>query len=482
MNFSSPLLHRRVVVTGMGAMTPLGNTLKESWKSLLLDNSESSSSSSSNSSNSESSKQSGITSLTEAIQWQLLSKEQTERELDAAAALSCQVAAPVQSLAIPQDPRTPRFVQMTIQAGREALLQSQILESKDTKIVSEAIFDLTCIGVCVGSGMSGVREIVEAARTVEQRGLRRLSPHFVPKVLSNSAAGRLSLEFNLQGPNHSVSTACAAGTHALGDAMRCIQYGNATIMLAGGAEACIDPLSLAGFTRLKALSTNFNNVPHEASRPFDRDRDGFVMGEGAAILVLEELDHAQQRGAPILAELCGYGLTGDAHHITAPAPDGKGAERAMRMALNQAAALFQEEMDPTDLIERIGYINAHATSTPKGDEIEAMCINRVFGHENGQDRKNGMPPPFVSSTKGATGHLLGAAGAIEAAFTVLSLVHQTVPPTRNLQGLDPGQQFEGFQHVCLGPPPHVENMEFAMSNSFGFGGTNASIVLRKWNK
>ena len=462
-----PLLHRRVVVTGMGAMTPLGPTLVESWKALL-----SLSSTSTSTSNNP-----AMTTFTQALEWQQLPDEQFARELEAAKALPCQVAAPVQCHDLAHDPRTPRFVQLTLAAGREALQQAQLVSQDNDNDNNTLSYqgDPTRIGVCVGSGMSGVREIVEAARLVDQRGLRRLSPHFVPKVLSNSAAGRLSLSYGLRGPNHSVATACAAGTHALGDAMRCIQYHNADIMVAGGAESCLDPLSLAGFCRLKALSTQFNETPHAASRPFDQDRDGFVMGEGAALLVLEEREHALERGAPILAELCGYGLTGDAHHITAPDPTGGGAERAMRMALAQAAAACAMELP--ELIDRIGYVNAHATSTPKGDEIEGQCLDRVFGGGTTSTNTSRQHPLLVSSTKGATGHLLGAAGALEAAFTVLALNHQLVPPTHNLQRSDDAEQLEGFQHVQT--VQAVDHLQFAMSNSFGFGGTNASIVLRR---
>jgi 3-oxoacyl-[acyl-carrier-protein] synthase II len=457
---------RRVVVTGMGAVTPLGNTLSDSWRRVL------------------DKAHPGITSLEEALQWQKLPDEQFDRELKASRVLPCQVAAPVQCHDLLHDSRTPRFVQLTLQAGKAALEQAGLLEEVpdyDTTNTNTAYnnfssrIDRDRVGVCIGSGMSGVREIVEAARILETRGLKRLSPHFVPKVLTNSASGRLSLHYGLRGPNHAVSTACAAGTHALGDALRCIQYNNADIIIAGGAESCIDPLSMAGFCRLKALSTSFSSDPSKASRPFDQHRDGFVMGEGAALLVLEELEHAIARGAPILAELCGYGLSGDAFHVTAPDPDGQGAQRAMRMALSQAAQTCDMRLE--DVLEKVGYVNAHATSTPKGDEIEARCIDQIFFSETARQTN----PLFVSSTKGATGHLLGAAGAIEAAFTVLSLIHQTIPPTCNLEtpdGNNDRHYLNGFQHV-MHKSVQVEDMEFAMSNSFGFGGTNASIVLRR---
>ena len=426
---------RRVVVTGMGAITPLGNTLEASWKALLGN-------------------ENGMTSLAAALKLQGLAPDVHERDLEMCKALPCQVAAPVRGLG--HDTRTSRFVQMALLAGAEAVQQAQLSDWLTKEQNQERA------GVCVGNGMSGVREVVEAARTIQDSGLRRLSPHFVPKVLANSAAGRLSLEYKLKGPNHSASTACAAGAHAIGDAMRCIQYDNADIMLAGGTEACIDPLSIAGFCRLRALSTSF--PPEVASRPFDRRRDGFVMGEGSAILVLEELEHAKQRGVPILAELKGYGLTGDAHHVTAPDPDGRGAERAMLMALKQAGL-------PTSSVQ---YVNAHATSTPKGDEIEALAIDRTLSDGS----SGGL---FVSSTKGATGHLLGAAGAIEAAFTVLSLIEGSIPPTQNLEETDDAEKSFSFHHVRDEPIKNV-NLTVTLSNSFGFGGTNASLVFTRYDK
>ena len=418
----------------MGAITPLGSTLEESWKALLRN-------------------ESGITNLVTALELQGLAEEVHERELQMAASLPCQVAAPVRGVA--HDSRTSRFVQLALMAGIEAVEQAQLSEwLKDERRQERA-------GACVGNGMSGVREVVEAARTVHEYGLRRLSPHFVPKVLANSAAGRLSLEYHLRGPNHSASTACAAGAHAIGDAMRCIEYNNADIMLAGGAEACIDPLSVAGFCRLRALSTSFE--PDKASRPFDRLRDGFVMGEGAAILVLEELENAKQRGVPILAEIRGYGLTGDAHHVTAPDLNGNGAMRAMRMALQQAGLTASS----------VQYVNAHATSTPKGDEIELYAIQ---GALHSADRSKNL---FVSSTKGATGHLLGAAGALEAAFTVLSLAKGSIPPTRNLEAITDNENAFIFRHVQE-TLMNVDDLDVAMSNSFGFGGTNASLVFTNY--
>mmetsp|Transcript_2909 Transcript_2909/g.6736 ORF Transcript_2909/g.6736 Transcript_2909/m.6736 type:complete len:472 (-) Transcript_2909:29-1444(-) len=456
--FASPL--RRVVVTGMGCATPLGLDLPSTWAALL-----SASSSTDNGI--------GITTLEQSLIHQNLPTDVLDREMALAKTLPCQVAAPVRDL--DYDARTARFVQLALMAGREAAQNANLLSwlghDSNGGINDDNVDDTIRqrrerVGTCIGSGMSSVREVANAAQTTYGRNtIRRLSPHFVPKVLSNSAAGRLSLSLSLMGPNHSASTACAAGAHALGDAMRCIQYGDADIMLAGGAEACIDPLSMGGFCRLKALSTGFNDDPMLSSRPFDKKRDGFVMGEGAAVLVLEELEHAIGRGADILCEIKGYGLTGDAHHVTAPDPDGRGAERAMAMALERAG------LRPGD----VDYVNAHSTSTPLGDEIEARSIDRTLITGDGTGgRANDL---FVSSTKGATGHLLGAAGAIEAVFTAKSMADGTIPPTANLDQVC--DQDVGFKYVT-GEPLHHE-VKVAMSNSFGFGGTNAAVIFANFN-
>ena len=436
---------RRVVVTGIGAVTPLGATFAETWERLLR-------------------KESGTTSLEEALHCQNLSSEALDREWALARDLPCQVAAPVRST-YANDTRTSRCVHFVLQAGDEAIRQANLSDwftpnnnNNDTTSTLDPIYQQRRYraGVSLGNGMSSLRLITDAVRTIEQSGLRKLSPHFVPLVLSNSAAGRLSLRYHLQGPNLTASTACAAGSHAIGDAMQCIQYNRADIMLAGGTEACIDPLSLNGFCRLRALSTTPDIPPEAASRPFDRRRDGFVMGEGAAVLVLEELEHALARQAPIImAQVVGYGASGDAHHMTAPS--GEGAARAMQIAL------FDND-SPVD------YVNAHATSTPKGDEIEARVIDQVLQQQ--QDRN-----VLVSSTKGATGHLLGAAGALEAAITVQTIVDGQVPPTLNLE--DPEDDViatVGFDHVY---ETTARDVRVAVSNSFGFGGTNASLVFQK---
>jgi len=445
------LLARRVVVTGIGAITPLGQTFQSTWQNLT-------------SSSPEKYKDSGITTLEEALIVQNLPSDILDYEMKLAKILPSQVAAPVRN--VPFDSRTSRFVQFALQATEEAVQASGLNEwlgrsKEDSDDAPDEItqYRRTRAGTCIASGMSCIREVVIAHQVIESKNsIRRLNPHFVPKILCNAPSSRVSLEFHLQGPNLAPSTACAAGGHAIGEAMRCIQYGDCDIMIAGGAEACIDPISMGGFSRLKALSTLNNHDPLRASRPFDKDRDGFVMGEGASILILEEMEHAIERGANILCELRGYGLSGDAYHVTSPDPDGKGAERAVRMALERAG------LDPGS----VDYVNAHATSTPMGDEIEERTINRVL---NDESRTSDL---LVSSTKGGTGHLLGAAGALEAAVTVQSIVDGFAPPTRNLTLRDDGPQ-GFFKHVIDGPVK--KDITVAVNNSFGFGGTNACLVF-----
>lgn len=311
-------------------------------------------------------------------------------------------------------------------------------------------------GVMIGSGIGGLESIYDTAITLHEHGPRKVSPFFIPSALINLASGQVSIRHGLKGPNHSVVTACATGAHAIGDSARLIKYGDADVMLAGGAEAVIGRIGIAGFCAAKAMSTNFNETPEKASRPYDKDRDGFVMGEGAAVLVLEEYEHAKKRGAKIYAEVVGYGLTGDAYHITAPAEGAEGGYRAMKMALKNA------KIDPSE----IDYVNAHGTSTPKGDEGEAGAVERAFG-----DHAKNLS---MSSTKSAVGHLLGAAGAIEAAFCALAIRDQVMPPTLNLDN-------PSFETVIDLIPHKAKKgqVRAAMSNSFGFGGTNASLVLRK---
>lgn len=313
-------------------------------------------------------------------------------------------------------------------------------------------------GVAIGAGMSCTADIGEAAALVADGKLKRLSPFFVPRILINAAAGAVGIRYGLQGPNHAVSTACATGAHAIGDAFRMIQRGDADVMVAGATEACIDAVSIGGFSRLKALSTAYNDAPERASRPFDDGRDGFVMGEGAGVMVLEELHHARVRGARIYGEVRGYGLSGDGHHVTQPHPEGLGAQLCMRAALRGSGVCV------TDVV----HINAHATSTPIGDDIEQRAILGALGSDVAGE-------VAICSTKGATGHLLGGAGAVEAIFTLLALHHSVVPPTCNLE------RPQAVLPKLVGPAPGGlalrNGHKAALCNAFGFGGTNACLLF-----
>ena len=309
-------------------------------------------------------------------------------------------------------------------------------------------------GVLIGSGIGGLPGIEEAAITLHEKGPRRISPFFIPGRLINLASGQVSIRFGFKGPNHAVVTACSTGAHAIGDAARMVALDDADVMLAGGAEAAISRLGIAGFAACRALSTGFNDTPEKASRPYDKDRDGFVMGEGAGVVIVEELEHARKRGAKIYAEIVGYGLSGDAYHITSPAENGDGGYRAMQMALKRANLM------PSD----IDYVNAHGTSTPMGDEIELNAVSRLFG--------NSAPNLSMSSTKSSIGHLLGAAGAVEAIFSVLALRDQIAPPTINLDNPSIKTEIDLVPHK-----PRKREINAVLSNSFGFGGTNATLVM-----
>jgi 3-oxoacyl-[acyl-carrier-protein] synthase II len=311
-------------------------------------------------------------------------------------------------------------------------------------------------GVLIGSGIGGLPGIMEGVLTLHEKGPRRVSPFFIPSNLINLASGHVSIKYGFTGPNHAVVTACSTGAHAIGDAARMIIWEDADVMVAGGAEAAVCRIGLAGFAAARALSTNFNDDPPKASRPWDKARDGFVMGEGAGIVVLEELEHAKRRGAKIYAEVIGYGMSGDAYHITAPAEDGNGGYRAMRNALKRA------NLAP----DQIDYINAHGTSTPKGDEIELGAVKRLFG-----DHAYKLS---MSSTKSAIGHLLGAAGSVEAIFSILALRDGVVPPTLNLDDPSPGCDIDLVPHKAKERP-----VRYVLSNSFGFGGTNASLIFAR---
>jgi 3-oxoacyl-[acyl-carrier-protein] synthase II len=337
------------------------------------------------------------------------------------------------------------FINYALEAADEAL--------KDASIAQSTQKELDNIGVSIGSGIGSIEDTYDTSILLDKHGYRKVSPFFVPRILVNMAAGAVCIKYGFRGPNHCVSTACAAGLNSIGDASRFIQYGDADVMLAGGTEACITPIGLAGFARLRGLSTKFNNEPSKASRPFDSDRDGFVIGEGAGIIVLEEYEHAKNRGAKIYAELVGYGTSADAHHITTPPPDGKGAVLAMTKAIKQAG------ISPDD----VGYINAHATSTPQGDLAELLAIGTVFKSD-----------VSVSSFKGHLGHSLGAAGAIETVLMLKALKNNLLPPTLNLDNPEKtAMNLKLIQKV-----PLQQSIQYAVKNSFGFGGTNCSLVFK----
>ncbi|KAG8624320.1 hypothetical protein KVT40_007387 [Elsinoe batatas] len=428
---------RRVVVTGLGAVTPLGVGIRRTWKRLLDGDC-------------------GVQSL---------------KGRSAFAGLPSQVAAIVpkhggleagawepKDWLLPGDERKmATFAQYAMAAALEAL--------KDAEWSPKREEDLRSTGVYIGSGIGSLDDAYDTAIAFRDGGYRKVSPLFVPRLLINLAGGHISMRFGFKGPNHAATTACTTGLHAIGDAARLISFDDADVMIAGGAESCIHPLAIAGFARARSLSTAFNDSPMEASRPFDRRRDGFVIGEGAGVVVLEELEHAKARGAKIYAEVKGYGLSSDAHHMTAPREDGEGPRLAMKKALKHAG------LPPS----AVDYINAHATSTPLGDAAENAAIKTVMLGEQGISKSSDVN---VSSTKGAIGHLLGAAGAVEAIFAMLAVHENVLPPTINLD--EPGDPRENFN--CNYVPNHAQQREVkvALSNSFGFGGTNASLCLAKY--
>ncbi len=351
---------------------------------------------------------------------------------------------------VPKDQKKmDSFIHWAIVAADEAIKDSGYIPAGDEARER--------VGVLIGSGIGGLPEIYDTSVTLFERGPRRVSPFFIPASLINLAAGQVSIIHDFRGPNHAVVTACSSGAHAIGDAARMIMLEDADVMVAGGAEAAVCRVGIAGFCASRAMSTSFNETPMKASRPYDKDRDGFVMGEGSGILILEEYEHAKKRGAKIYAELVGYGLSGDAYHMTAPHEDGSGAFRAMRMAIKRAG------ITP----EQIDYINAHGTSTPKGDEIELRAVKRLFGDAFGK--------VALSSTKSSIGHLLGAAGAVEAIYSILAARDNVAPPTLNLDNVS--EECSGINLV-----PHKaqeRNIKIAMSNSFGFGGTNACLIFKE---
>ena len=416
---------RRVVVTGMGIACPLGVGVPHVWKRLVAG-------------------ESGIANIQSFDTSDLPTKiaGQVPPGRRETGGLDVGEWVPVKD-----HKKMDRFIHLAMVAATEAVEDSGwIPDSEEARCAT---------GVMIGSGIGGLHTIYEASILVSVGKARRISPFFIPASLINLASGHVSIKYGFKGPNHSIVTACATGVHAVGDAARLIMLGDAEVMVAGGAEAAVNPLGIAGFCASRALSTAFNDTPSKASRPWDQDRDGFVMGEGAGIVVLEELEHAKARGAKLYAEVCGYGMSGDAHHITAPAEGHEGAYRAMRAALKNGG------LDPGD----IQYVNAHGTSTPLGDDLELEAVERLFGESAGQ--------VAMSSTKSATGHLLGAAGAIETIFSILAIRDQVAPPTLNLER---PSRASPIDRVAKEAQPR--RIEVALSNSFGFGGTNASILFR----
>ena len=409
---------RRVVMTGAGAVTPVGNTAEEFWASLLAG-------------------RSGIGPITRFDASQMPTRIAGEiKGFD-----------PLKYIDKKDDRKFDRFLKYAVACA--------VMAVEDAGLKTDRV-DATRFGVLVGSGIGGIETLLEQYAILTEKGPDRVSPFFVPMIIVNMASGVISMRFGARGPNSSVVTACATGNHAIGDAMRIIQRGDADVMIAGGAEAIIIPLTIAGFCQMKAMSMR-NDDPTKASRPFDAERDGFVCGEGGGLVVLESLEHARAREARIYAEIVGYGMTGDAHHMTAPDPEGDGAARAMAAALRDAA------LEPSS----VGYINAHGTSTPYNDKFETIAIKRVFG-----DHAKKLA---VSSTKSMTGHLLGAAGGVEAIATAFALHHGMLPPTMNYEKPDPDCDLDYIPNQA-----RKQEIEVALSNAFGFGGTNATLAFKKY--
>ena len=417
---------RRVVITGVGLITPLGTSVEENWQKLIAG-------------------KSGLSRI-----------ERYDNSI-----LPCKVAGeikhgeaagqfnPLDYLPQKELKKMDHFMVYGMVAAIAAVEDSGWMPTDQD--------DLDMTGVMIGSGIGGLACIEETSVQIANHPEKRISPFFIPASLINLISGNLSIRYGFSGPNHAVVTACSTGAHAIGDAARLIQYGDADVMVAGGAEGAISYAGMLGFSAAKALSTNFNDSPEKASRPWDKDRDGFVMGEGSGIVVLEELEHAKKRGAKIYGEIVGYGLTGDGYHITAPHPEGRGGFRAMQMAMRKAGLNLDE----------IDYINAHGTSTPMGDEIELGAVQRLFG-----DNAKKMA---MSSTKSSIGHLLGAAGSVEAIYSLLAIRDNIVPPTLNLDNPPEGVVIDLVAHKAK-----EKKVNVALSNSFGFGGTNASLIFKRY--
>jgi 3-oxoacyl-[acyl-carrier-protein] synthase II len=413
---------KRVVITGIGAVTPIGNDVRESWQNLINGCS-------------------GIVTIPESLF--------DTSDLTVKIAGICQNLNIEHYISGPDARKMDRFIQLALIAAAECLRDSGWEPKSDA--------DKFRAGVLVGSGIGGLSMIEQNALLLKEQGPRKISPFFIPASLINLIAGHISIRYGLKGPNSSVVTACATGSHSIGDAARLIALGEADLMVCGGSEAAVCRLGIAGFAALRALSTR-NDEPDKASRPWDKGRDGFVMGEGAGIMMLEELEHAKKRGAKIYGEVAGYGMTGDAYHITAPEETGDGGYRAMNIALS-ASKLKTSQID---------YINAHGTSTPLGDMIELGAVQRLFG--------DSLDTISMSSTKSSIGHLLGAAGAVEAIFSIMAMCHNIMPPTLNLN--DPS---DGCYIDLVPNTAREKKIEAVMSNSFGFGGTNAALIFKKFD-
>jgi 3-oxoacyl-[acyl-carrier-protein] synthase II len=412
-------MKRRVVVTGMGAITPVGNDVATTWRSLIEG-------------------KSGTAPIT---------------KFDASTfpvrfAAEVKGFDPLKYMDRKEAKRADQYTQYAVAAARQAMVNADLVERNG--------MDPDRIGVIIGSGIGGLKSFEEQHDVYRERGVGKISPFFIPMFIADIAAGIVSMAFNAKGPNYATVSACATSAHAIGDAFRTIQYGDADIMITGGAEATVTPMAIGGFANMKALSER-NDSPETASRPFDQTRDGFVMGEGAGILILEELEHALNRGATIYAEIVGYGATGDAYHLTAPAPDGEGAQRAMKRALKDAG------LQPKD----IQYINAHGTSTPANDLNETRAIQAVFG--------DAAKSVNVSSTKSATGHMLGAAGAVEAVISTMVVGNGVIPPTINYEHPDPELDLNYTPNVCV-----ERKVDAVLSNSFGFGGHNTTLAIKRF--
>lgn len=413
------MTQKRVVITGMGAVTPLGLNVADTWQAAIAG-------------------KSGIGTIT---------------QMDTSD-YPCSIAGEVKDfdpsdIISPKDQRKmDRFIQLGFVAAAEALAQAGIHSDADIPEDKRGRY-----GVAVGSGIGGINSIENAYDTIRDRSPRRVSPYFIPAMLINLISGQLSIRYQMHGPNISHVSACSTSAHAIGESAEMIKRGIADVMVAGGAESAVSPIGLGGFSALRALSTDYNDTPEKASRPFDKNRDGFVMSEGAGVLVLEEYEHAKKRGATILGEVMGYGLSGDGYHLTSPSPDGRGAIASMKMALDQAGMNAGE----------VGYVNAHATSTPAGDEIESQAIEKVFGQNI-----------LVSATKSMTGHMLGAAGSMEAILSLMALREGVIPPTINLDNPSEACRLDYVPHKA-----RETKVNAALSNSFGFGGTNASLIFKK---